>query len=65
VTWAINGTFSGAEQGVSFNITTTSPGSFTVTDTRVTGNSVSDFGGTVSSGARPSTSASPPRPSSI
>jgi len=51
VTWAINGTFSGAEQGVSFNITHHQSGSFTVTDTRVTGNSVSDFGGTVSSGA--------------
>jgi hypothetical protein len=48
VTWNINGSFSGAEQGVTFNITHHQSGTFTVTDTKVTGNSVSEFGGNIS-----------------
>ena len=52
VTWAINGTFSGSESGVTFNINHHQSGNFSVTATKITGNSVSDFGGTISSGGQ-------------
>ena len=48
VTWDIHGTFSGSDNGITFNINHSQSGSFSVTDTKITGQSISDFGGNIS-----------------
>lgn len=48
VTWDIHANFSGSEQGISFNISHNQSGSFSVTDTRISGQAISDFGGNIS-----------------